>query len=338
MSKDLNRMKDQLKGIKDAYESDFSELINESLADGFSGLKKRIRGMDIQFEDKKPTPTERPKAKYTHLDIADRATTTYKDKINPGVYKPDDVEQPITHATRTSMQAMASSLAGMRSSGNAGKNTQSTPNGNGDLGQYTNSANNNDGDLGNNTAHGQYYSLTTSMSLEQYEEHISKKFLGEVECSPLVAEEVEEEEEYDVIGELQEQLLKLDDTAWQSIDIVMREFAHDIGWTPKELHSYFKSETGLIPDNWLKENREVQLFGFMPLDEATAINKVGQVYDVTCMWRGNTMRLKFFWPQLGLCSKDECQNACEMFYPGSRLIAFYPCKDDPDNLWLSFLR
>ncbi len=330
-------LRQQLKGIQSAYDSEY-DVVESVAQEGLSSLKSKIGKMDIQFESKKPTPTERPQAKFTHLDIADRATATYKEKINPGVYKADDVEQPITHSTRTSMRAMASSLAGMRSSGNAGKMTQSTPNGNGDLGQYTSPANNNDGDLGNNTGYGQYYSLTTNMSMEEYQEHINSKFTKEVEASPLVETicstcgcspcECEVDEP---LAQLKESLLQLEDSAWQSIDLVMREEANELGVTPKELHKFFKQETGLIPDDWLKENREVQLFGFMPLDEATAINKVGQVYDVTCMWRGNTMRLKFFWPQLGLCSKDECQNACEMFYPGSRLIAHYPCKDEPDN-------
>jgi hypothetical protein len=330
-------LRQQLKGIQSAYDSKY-DVVENVAQEGLSSLKSKIGKMDIQFESKKPTPTERPQAKFTHLDIADRATATYKEKINPGVYKADDVEQPITHSTRTSMRAMASSLAGMRSSGNAGKMTQSTPNGNGDLGQYTSPANNNDGDLGNNTGYGQYYSLTTNMSMEEYQEHINSKFTKEVEASPLVETicstcgcspcECEVDEP---LAQLKESLLQLEDSAWQSIDLVMREEANELGVTPKELHKFFKQETGLIPDDWLKENREVQLFGFMPLDEATAINKVGQVYDVTCMWRGNTMRLKFFWPQLGICSKDECQNACEMFYPGSRLIAYYPCKDEPDN-------
>ena len=43
------------------------------------------------------------------------------------------------------------------------------------------------------------------------------------------------------------------------------------------------------------------------------------------------MRLKFFWPEMGMPKKDEMQTACEMFYPGSRLLAFYPVKDNPDN-------
>ena len=97
----------------------------------------------------------------------------------------------------------------------------------------------------------------------------------------------------------------------------MREMAYELEVTPKELHKHFKHEVGMIPDEWLKENREVELCGWMPLDEATAINKIGMVYDVTCMWRGQTMRTKFFWPETTLCSKEQCQRCCEMLYPGS---------------------
>ena len=328
MSKE--QLKRNLQEIETAYESDYG-LVESVAQSGLNSLKSKIGQMDIQVEsEKKPVQAPDRKAKFTALDIADRAIGTYKEKINPTNPEVKAEATPSTHASRTNFSAVAKSLAGMRTSGNAGKSTQSTPNGNGDLGQYTSSANNNDGDLGNNSAYGQYYSLTTSMSLEEYGDYINNKFTKEVDASPLINEEEWTEEE-NVVEILEQELLKLEDSAWQSIDIVMREVANEYGLTPKELHKEFKFDHGMIPDEWLKENRDIQLFGFMPLDEATAINKVGQVYDVTCMWRGSTMRIKFFWPQLGMCSKDECQRACEMFYPGSRLLAHYPCNDEPDN-------
>jgi len=43
------------------------------------------------------------------------------------------------------------------------------------------------------------------------------------------------------------------------------------------------------------------------------------------------MRLKFFWPEMGMPKREEMQSACEMFYPGSRMLAFYPVRDNPDN-------
>ncbi len=329
-------LRQQLKGIQSAYDSDY-DVVESVTREGLSSLKSKIRGMDIQFEDRKPVQAPEKKAKFTALDIANRATATYKEKIRPEVEKPDAGTTPITHATRTSMRAMASSLAGMRTSGNAGKHTQSTSNGNGDLGQYTSSANNNDGDLGNNTAHGQYFSLTTSMSLEQYEEHISKKFLGEeVETAePLVCKACGQdpcvcEEEFDALGELQDRLLQLEDSAWQSIDMVMREMAHELDVTPKELHKHFKHETGQIPDEWIKDNVKVEQCGWFPMHEAV-VNRNGHAFDVSMYWKGHTRRLKFFWPDLKMPKREAMQKAAEMFYPGCRLLAFYPTREDNND-------
>lgn len=336
---DESKIRSQLDAVKEAYGTDYGT-VERSLTEGMSGLKSRIRQFNVELQEKVAAPKKLAGPKYSMKDIADRAVDTYKTRINPvNPEFEEDEGQPSTHATRTSMKAMANSLAGLRSSGNAGKMTQNTPNGNGDLGQYTSPANNNDGDLGNNTAYGQYYALTTNMSLEQYQEHINNKFIKEEPSAPLVCGVCAEdpcqcepnEEGESPIEELQERLLQLDDSAWQSIDLVMREFAHELEVEPKELHRAFKAETGLIPDDWLKENREVQLFGYMPLDEAVAINKIGQVYEVTCIWRGNTMRLKFFYPEMGMVGREEAQDVCDKFYPGSRLLAHYPVKDAPDN-------
>ena len=111
----------------------------------------------------------------------------------------------------------------------------------------------------------------------------------------------------------------------------MRGLAKEESISPKELHRAFKAEHGQIPDDWLKENQIREACGFMPLDEAERIIKNGCVYDVTCMWRGGTHRLKFFWPEDGVPSKEDMQKAVELFYPGARLLAHYPCKDEPDN-------
>jgi hypothetical protein len=329
---DTSKMREQLEGIKDAYVSDSSKIRNETLAEGFEKLKSRIKGVDVPLPKTEVKEQKTAERKFTPLQIAEKATATYKEKIRPEVETSEvrTSEKPVTHAVRTNAKAMAKALTNMRTSGNAGKPTQSTPNGNGDLGQYTSPANNNDGDLGNNTGFGQYAALTTSMTLEEYQDYFAKKFVKEEETyEPL--EEQEVIESTDVVKELEERLLELDDTAWKSIDVVMRELAKEENITPKDLHKAFKSEHGLIPDEWLKENRITEACGFMPLDEATRIIKNGCVYDVTCMWRGGTHRLKFFWPEEGTPSKEDMQNAVEMFYPKARLIAHYPCTDEPDN-------
>ena len=331
---DTSKLREQLLGIQHAYKKDATPLRNETLKEGFEKLKSRIKGVDVPLPKTEVKEQKTATRKFTPLQIAEKATQTYKEKIRPEVETSEvrTSEKPVTHAVRTNAKAMAKALTNMRGSGNAGKPTQSTPNGNGDLGQYTSPANNNDGDLGNNTGFGQYAALTTNMTLEEYQEYFAKKFVKEEEevtYEPL--EEQEVIESTDVVRELEERLLELDDTAWKSIDVVMRELAKEENITPKELHKAFRSEHGQIPDDWLKENRITEACGFMPLDEAAKIIKNGCVYDVTCMWRGGTHRLKFFWPQDGTPSKEEMQNAVELFYPKARLIAHYPCIDEPDN-------
>lgn len=336
---DFNKMKAQLKSIQLAYESNADHIVNEKLEEGIKNLKSKIKSVKITSDPMEVNPVgKRNPSVFTPLEIADKAISSYKTNINRApINDPDEDGATIsTHATRTSANAMAASMMNIRSSGNAGKMTQSTPNGNGDLGRYSAPANNNDGNMG--IGQGHYAAQVSSMTLEEYEEYYNKKYVAEEveEVTPLVcgvcaSDPCECEEEINPIKELQERLLELNDSAWQSIDIVMREMAHELEVTPKQLHNAFKAETGQIPDDWLRENRDVELCGYMPLDEAVAINKVGQVYEVSCMWRGQTMRLKFFWPSASLCSREECQNCCDMFYPGSRLLAHYPVKDEPDN-------
>ena len=139
----------------------------------------------------------------------------------------------------------------------------------------------------------------------------------------------------DVVSDLEEILLELDDTSWQSIDKAMRELCREHNITPKELHKQFKAEHGMIPDDWIKEQEVTEDCGWFPLDEMTRINKVGQVYDVTFIFRGGTSRFKFFWPTMTRPSKKEMQAAVEKFYPRARLIAYYPCmKSNDDNMMI----
>ena len=335
---DQSKIRSQLDAVKEAYTTDYG-VVEESLTEGMSGLKARIRNFNIELQEKAKAPKKETTPKYTQSDIANRAIDTYKTKVNP--VNPEfeaDESQPSTHASRTNMKSMARALAGMRSSGNGGETTQTTENGNGDVGQYTSPAGPNGGDLGNNTAFGQYYTLTTTMTLEEYQEHINKKFETEEPTTPLVcgvcAEHecvCEEELEESPVEDLKNQLREMTDYSWQAIDKVMRKIAKEYDITPKQLHKDFKSQEGMIPDDWAKVNEEVQLYGYMPLDEAVAINKIGQVYEVTCLWRGGTHRLKFFWRELRAITREEAQEACCKFYPGCRLLAHYPVKDDPEN-------
>ena len=136
----------------------------------------------------------------------------------------------------------------------------------------------------------------------------------------------------DAIKELKSQLMELQDISWQSIDKVMRNLAKEHDITPKELHKDFKAENdGMIPDEWIKENRIKEDCGHIPLDEVVNLNRTGNVFDVTLMWRAHTRRLKFFWPSVKYPSNEDMQDQVDKFYPGGKLIAFYPSANPGDN-------
>ena len=84
----------------------------------------------------------------------------------------------------------------------------------------------------------------------------------------------------------------------------------------------------MYPDKWIKENLEIEICGFMPLEEAARLNKIGAVYEVTFMYRGGTNRLKFFWPSPSEPSKEDMQREVEKFWPKGRIIAFYKTIDN----------
>ena len=87
----------------------------------------------------------------------------------------------------------------------------------------------------------------------------------------------------------------------------------------------------MYPDKWIKEHLDLEVCGFMPLEEAVRLNKVGKVYEVTFMYRGGTNRLKFFWPHPGDASKEDMQREVEKFWPKGRVLAFYPTIDNDQN-------
>ena len=119
--------------------------------------------------------------------------------------------------------------------------------------------------------------------------------------------------------------------SWQSIDKVMRGIAKEYDITPKQLHKDFKAaHGGQIPDDWIKDNKIEEECGWFPLNEV-ALTKRGHAFDVTIIWKGHTRRLKFFWPDLVYPKKNDMQKAANLFYPGSKLIAFYPTKEDGDD-------
>ena len=249
---------------------------------------------------------------------------------------------PSTIASRANVQAIARSLAGLRSSGNEGKTSFTGPNGVGNVGKVSPTGDNGVGNVSNTV--GNYYALTTDMTLEEYEKHVNTIFEGEdCDCEHEKQEKTKKEikarggppgypdksvKKEDVVHELEQRLVTLGSTDWIVVDQVLREMARELEVAPRTLSRDFKSVHGVFPDKWIKEHLDVEVCGYMPLEEAVRLNKVGKIYEVTFMFRGGTNRLKFFWPHPGDASKEDMQNEIEKFWPKGRLIAFYPTIDN----------
>ena len=204
----------QSKVIAEAINSvmdDNADYIRESKLDlGIKNMRSEIRDIDIQVEGNCNTP-EKPAAKkrYKDKELAEVAISVYRDNINPKVEKKgaNEKEVPDTIASRANMKAMANALAGMRRNG-------------GSEGRLAPTAGPNGGSTGTPGC-GNYYALTTSMTLEEYEEYINSKFVKE-ETQEEVVEQEQELLVEDPVGELEDKLLKMEDVSWTAIDKVMR--------------------------------------------------------------------------------------------------------------------
>ena len=293
------------------------------MRNGLSNLKSRIKDMDLKVESEEPKVKPEVKPRYENTQLADVARKIYRDKVNPleKKDKPEPFETPDTQASRAHMRAMANALAGMRSNG-------------GDSGKLAPTAGPNGGSTGTPGC-SNYFALTTSMTLEEYEDYINKKFIGEeeeVEKEEVVTELLTEKDT--AVTELETEILKLEDISWQSIDKVMRRIADDHDITPKELHKSFKSEhDGMIPDDWAKEQQVAEQVGWFPLDEAFRMHdKIGNVYEVSFIFRGGTQRLKFFWPEVGTPTRKQMEETVKKFWPGARLLAYYVSMHPGDDV------
>jgi hypothetical protein len=330
------------------------EVISESL----NNLKEKMSGLDIQVErQKNEVILEAPEPRYKGTELADVARGVYRDNIKSRDRKDkiDDVQKkdpadkantPSTIANRANVRALSRSLAGMRTSGNEGKTSPTGPNGVGNVGKLSPTGDDGVGNVSNNF--GTYYALTTDMTLEEYEKHVQSIFEGEdCDCEHKKAEKTKKEikarggppgypdksktTKEDVVHELEDRLVTLGSTDWIVVDQVLREMARELDVAPITLSRDFKSVHGMYPDKWIKENLDVEVCGFMPLEEAVRLNKVGKVYEVTFMYRGGTNRLKFFWPHPGDASKEDMQREVEKFWPKGRVLAFYPTIDNEQN-------
>ena len=298
------------------------DMVETALNKGINNMVSSIGDMDIKTTVKREKPQVEKYTHYEGTELADLALDVYKNNIKLDEkecknYTADNPPPVSSHPKNVA--AIARSLAGMRNGGDAGRNAPPAgPNG---------------GNTGNPGPSAYYVS---PMSMEEYEAHIHKKFglVEEEELEPLQEPEQELLVEGSPVSDLEEALLQLEDTSWQSIDKVMRGIAKEYGMTPKELHKEFKAtHNGLIPDQWIKQQEVTEECGWFPLNEAQ-LHRQGHVYDVSMIWKGNSTRSKFFWPESRVPSRDEMQAAADGFYPGSRLMAYYPSEDEGDFMVL----
>ena len=325
MAKDLNFLSDE----------HIQKIRESKIKSALSGIREKIGELDINVEQEiKEQPVIEAKPRYGKLDLADHARKVYKENVRTPVEFED--EEQVTSSLPSiqyNARALARSLVGIRNGGSVGKSVAlAGPNG-GNVG------------IGCNTT------TVAVMSVEEYEDHISKLFIKEEEA------EIKDEPQLLVEGDspvdkLEEELLEMSDHTWQAIDLVMRRIAKEHEMTPKQLHKDFKSKNGMIPDDWAKMHEDVEQVGWMPLDEMVRVNQQGQVFEVSFLFRGGRQRLKFFWPEVGYPSHEDMQDACHKFWPGARLLAYYPVHDSmsassmvmlpamkenyellPDNLW-----
>ncbi len=321
-------------------EDSVKKIREQKLSEGIDNIKSTLPKLNLKVvKESKPADKPVPTPRYSQDQLAELSRKLYRDKINPLVEeeKEDKVKKgttvPDTIASRAHTRALSRALVGLRNGGDEGKLAPlAGPNG---------------GNTGTNNCN--YFALTTSMTLEEYQEHLQNKFgLDEKKDNPCwtgykrkkgtkefepgsCVKEEDLKEDHKAVVELEDALLAMEDLSWQSIDMTMRDICRKEGITPKELHKEFKSKHGMIPDAWAKEHQMTESVGWFPLDEMTRINQMGKVFDVSFLFRGGTQRLKFFWPEVGYPSRDQMQKAVQKFWPAGKLLAYYPSMHPGDN-------
>ena len=345
MSESNSKLEQTLAGLDLDEAAD--NAINNAISSTLNKIKGNLSELDIEVESEiNEVAIEPAVPRYDKVELADTAIDIYRNNINPkkeAGKKPPS--QPSTIASRANINALTRALTGMRTSGNDGKPSPTGPNGVGNLGKLSPTGANDVGNVSNNFD--SYYSLTTDMTLEEYESYVQNIFEGEdCGCDHEKKKEKTKKEidarggppgykdpsmkKEDMVVDLEQKLVTLGSTSWVDVDVLLRETAQEYGVQPKQLSYEFKMRHGMYPDKWIVENIEVEMCGFMPLEEAVRLNRIGAVYEVTFMYRGGTNRLKFFWPIDGKPTKEQMQYEVEKFWPRARLITFYRTIDNQD--------
>ena len=292
---------------------------DEMVSEGIGALKDNISDVKVDGGYKKVREDVQHVPHYQGTELADVAIDVYRSNIRP-VEEATEEERPCdtTPAIRKNIKALANTLVGIRNGGDAGRLRMDAGENGGDM------------RVGDGRVIHTEEKTIADMSVEEYQEYLSGK--------NTIVEEVEEEEQTepellveDPVKDLEEKLMEMKEHSWQSIDKVMRGIAKEYDITPKQLHKDFKSaHDGQIPDEWIKENQVAEECGWFPMSEASIVRR-GSAYDVTLIWKGQTRRLKFFWPDLAYPKESQMQKAAQLFYPGARLITYYPTREDNDN-------
>ena len=325
-------------GLDESAEKVRNQVISESL----SRINTGIRNIKAPVHEAKKLTKPEAKERYGQGELADVARNVYKININPPEKKEEDIIKPTatpnTAASRANMKALSKALAGERAgSGNIGKPAPTAGfNGVGNTSNHESPVGEDGiGNVGTNTEDGQYYALTTDMTLEQYREYVEGKFIEEG-CG--CEEETKSEKKHpkgceceecgvkkeDVVVDLEQRLVTLGNIDWVEVDKCLREVASTYNMLPKHVSKAFREEHGVYPDKWIKENLQIETCGVMPLGEAK--DRIGGFYEVTFMFRGGQNRLKFFWPEVDKPTKASMQNAVEKFWPRAKVVTFYPSK------------
>ena len=336
------------------------------ITEGLSKMKSKISKIEIDPETKeeeKPSPEAKTDGK-PGTKLADDAIATYKTKIKPATGAAAgelEVLQPVTKASREVMRATIRNLTNRQGSGNAGKASLTGPGGSGNVGtpgpapyslspvtmsveEYRDHV---WGSLGIEEATVQDGPEPTGRQRKSAINHrqaqINKLQNKEDEGHTLTSSEkaqlklhkaslkAQMREELDIVAILEDSLLACGTKDWMEVDYVARQICLENKIALKDLNKAFKEVHGVYPDKWIREQTEVTQCGWMPLDEATRVNKVGLVYEVSFMHRGHVNRFKFFWPEMTRPSKEQMQKTIEGFYPKAKVLAFYPATKQNDN-------
>ena len=331
-----------LDDVKEEIESPSDDSRLSAIENGMLNLRTKIRSMDIKAETT-AEQKEEISHHYDKLSLADATVDLYRNNVQEE--KEEAKEQPVTRASRANTKAMIRSLSGSQTSANVGKTRYDAgPNGSGDTGlPVPGNVTLPPLEIGEETLEEYQSRVFESFNLNETKEGLMKagreqhkkekeegRYGGTKPSNERVAKLMKKMNE-DVVEDLEEILLELNDTSWQGIDKAMRQLCQENDITPKQLHKDFKSKHGMIPDQWIKEQEVTEECGWFPLDEMTRVNKMGQVYDVSFIFRGGTSRFKFFWPSAQRPSKGDMQAAVEKFYPKARLLTYYPCLETEDN-------